>query len=115
MTELTLLTLICPPELDERLRALQDTLSAGWWVRALQESHGLAGGWRQLARRVSVDGPPVLQHFGQLDALEPPQMLPAPRVPILDKSGFQSLETRDPHAGLVVRSGGSSGKVAFIE
>ena len=56
---------------------------------------------QQLARRVSVDGPPVLQHFGQLDALEPPQMLPAPRVPILDKSGFQSLETRDPHAGLV--------------
>ena len=68
---------------------------------------------QQLARRVSVDGPPVLQHFGQLDALEPPQMLPAPRVPILDKSGFQSLETRDPHAGLVVRSGGSSGKVAY--
>lgn len=28
----------------------------------------------------------------------------APRVPILDKSGFQSLETRDPHAGLVLNA-----------
>lgn len=41
-------------ELDERLRRLQDTLSAGWWVRALRESQGLAGDWRQLARRVAL-------------------------------------------------------------
>lgn len=68
---------------------------------------------QQLARRVSVDGPELLRHFGQLDALEPPQMLPAPHAPILDKSGFQALEARDPRAGLVVRSGGSSGKVAY--
>ncbi len=51
---------------------------------------------QQLARRVSVDGPPVLQHFGQLDALEPPQMLPAPRVPILDKERLSVARSARP-------------------
>jgi phenylacetate-coenzyme A ligase PaaK-like adenylate-forming protein len=71
---------------------------------------------QQLVRRVSVDGPEALRHFGQLDALEPPLCLPVPQVPILDKPGFQSLrddQGEDLLAGLVVRSGGSSGKVAY--
>ncbi len=40
-------------ELDDRLRRLQDTLSAGWWMRALQESQSMAGDWHQLARRIA--------------------------------------------------------------
>lgn len=68
---------------------------------------------QQFARRISVDGPAALQHYGQIDALEPPQHLPAPQAPILSKSDFQALDMRDPQAGLVVRSGGSSGKVAY--
>ena len=41
-------------ELDERLRQLQDTLTAGWWLRALQESQALTSDWRRLARRVAL-------------------------------------------------------------
>lgn len=40
-------------ELDDRIRRLQDTLSAGWWLRALQESQSLAGDWHLLSRRVA--------------------------------------------------------------
>ncbi|WP_169457990.1 acyl-CoA reductase [Ottowia thiooxydans] len=72
---------------------------------------------QQLTRRVSFDGPEALHYFGHLDALEPPQLVPPPSAPVLDKSGFQALgqtaQERDPHAGLIVRSGGSSGKVAY--
>jgi len=68
---------------------------------------------QQFARRVSVDGPEALLRHGQIDALEPPQALPPPEAPILSKSGFQSLDASDPQAGIVVRSGGSSGKVAY--
>jgi hypothetical protein len=41
-------------ELDQRLRQLQDTLTVGWWMRALQESQALSSDWRQLARRVAL-------------------------------------------------------------
>lgn len=68
---------------------------------------------QQLARRISVDGPDALRHFGQIDMLQAPEALPPPHAPILDKTGFQALDTTDPQAGLVVRSGGSSGKVAY--
>lgn len=68
---------------------------------------------QQFCRRVSVDGPDFLREYGQLDALEPVQPLPIPAAPILDKDGFLALDTHDPSAGLVVRSGGSSGKTAY--
>lgn len=68
---------------------------------------------QQLARRVSVDGPALLQDHGQIDALEVPETMPPPQAPILDKAGFQALEGVDPRAGVIVRSGGSSGKIAY--
>lgn len=71
---------------------------------------------QQLTRRVSVDGGAALQHVGRIDMLLPPALEPIPSVPILDKSGFQALEESAPgnaRTGLIVRSGGSSGQVAY--
>ncbi|WP_186764605.1 acyl-CoA reductase [Comamonas flocculans] len=68
---------------------------------------------QQLARRVSVDGPELLREHGQIDALEAPERMPPPAAPILSKAGFQALEGVDPKAGVIVRSGGSSGKIAY--
>lgn len=70
---------------------------------------------QHLARRVSVDGPPALACVGSLDALEPPAALRPPAVPVMDKAAFQALSLAhdDPLTGLVVRSGGSSGQVAY--
>ena len=69
---------------------------------------------QHLSRRVSVDGTPALALIGSLDTLEAQARVRAPAVPIMGKSAFQALsETDDPLTGIVVRSGGSSGKVAY--
>lgn len=69
---------------------------------------------QHLSRRVSVDGPASLALVGSLDALEAPVAQHVPAVPIMDKAAFQQLShTDDPLTGLVVRSGGSSGKVTY--
>lgn len=69
---------------------------------------------QHLSRRVSVDGPPALAWVGSLDALEAPATLRVPAVGIMDKAAFQVLsQDDDPLTGLVVRSGGSSGQVAY--
>ena len=69
---------------------------------------------QHLSRRVSVDGTPALALIGSLDALEAPARMQVPAVPIMDKTAFQALsETDDPLTGIVVRSGGSSGKIAY--
>ena len=69
---------------------------------------------QHLSRRVSVDGPAALALVGSFDALEAPVHLQVPAVPILDKSAFQALsEIDNPLTGVVVRSGGSSGKIAY--
>ncbi len=72
---------------------------------------------QQLARRVSVDGGEALLPIGCIDALEKQPEEAIPQAPILDKSGFQALGNSqsgpDPQAGLVVRSGGSSGQIAY--
>ena len=41
-------------EVDESLWALQGTLSAGFWVKALDESEALTQDWRTLASRVAL-------------------------------------------------------------
>lgn len=72
---------------------------------------------QQLARRVSVDGGADLAYVGCLDTLTAQVPDVIPRVDILDKDGFQALGdsglAQDPKAGLLVRSGGSSGKTAY--
>ena len=68
---------------------------------------------QQLARRVSVDAGPALATVGNMDELAPPLAEKPAAVAILDKTGFQALGQSDPKAGLIVRSGGSSGQIAY--
>lgn len=68
---------------------------------------------QQLARRVSVDAGPALSSVGNMDELSAPLPEKPAQVPILDKAGFQALGQSDPKAGLIVRSGGSSGQTAY--
>lgn len=65
-------------ELDQRLRQLQDTLTAGWWLRALQESQALTNDWRQLARRVA------LRQINAGSSLEAHQLLMEQAVQVMD-------------------------------
>jgi hypothetical protein len=65
-------------ELDESLRRLQDTLSAGWWMRALQESQSLMSDWHRLARRV------VLRQIAAGDSLNAHQLLQEQAVQVMD-------------------------------
>jgi hypothetical protein len=65
-------------ELDQRLRDLQDTLTAGWWMRALQETQSLAGDWRQLARLVA------LRQINPADSLDAHQLLMEQAVQVMD-------------------------------
>jgi hypothetical protein len=65
-------------ELDERLRRLQDTLSAGWWMRALQESQSMAGDWHDLARRVG------LRKINASDSQDAHQLLMEQAVQVMD-------------------------------
>lgn len=68
---------------------------------------------QQLSRRVSVDTGSVLAQVGNMDELAPPMPEVPPSAPILDKTGFQNLGQADAAAGLIVRSGGSSGQIAY--
>ncbi|GAA5231703.1 hypothetical protein FOZ76_11815 [Verticiella sediminum] len=70
---------------------------------------------QHLTRRVSVDGPGSLADVGSFAQFEPaPMLAPAPGTPILTKAGFQALGQDDTApTGLLVRSGGSSGQVAY--
>jgi hypothetical protein len=65
-------------ELDERLRHLQDTLGAGWWVRALRESQSLSADWQVLARRVS------LRQVNPAVSVEAHQLLMEQAVQVMD-------------------------------
>lgn len=65
-------------ELDDRLRLLQDTLTAGWWVRALRESQSLSADWQALARRIALR---QLQPEANLDAH---QLLMEQAVQVMD-------------------------------
>lgn len=68
---------------------------------------------QQLSRRVSVDAGSALAQVGNMDELAPTMAEAPPAVPILDKTGFQALGQNDAGAGLIVRSGGSSGQIAY--
>lgn len=65
-------------ELEQRLRDLQDTLTAGWWIRALQESQSLAADWRQLTRRV------MLRQINAQGSLQAHQLLAEQAVQVMD-------------------------------
>ncbi|MGC9456345.1 MAG: acyl-CoA reductase [Halothiobacillaceae bacterium] len=67
----------------------------------------------QLARRVSVDGPPELAGVGAISELEGRMSSPPPGEPVLDKASFQARSTAVKNADLTFQSGGSSGKTVF--
>lgn len=84
-------------ELEQRLRDLQDTLTAGWWIRALQECQSLAADWRQLTRRV------LLRQINAPDSLHAHQLLSEQAVQVMDlvqataPSGAGKLVARAAH------------------
>ncbi len=65
-------------EVDDALWALQGTLSAGYWVKALHESDALTQDWRQLASRVA------LRQVQVADSLASHQLLLEQAVQVMD-------------------------------
>lgn len=73
---------------------------------------------QQMMRRVSVDMDGDFSQIGSFAQLAPPVMtVDSQSTPIMDKTDFQQLtdQNQDPHTGLIVRSGGSSGKTAYSQ
>jgi hypothetical protein len=68
-------------DVDERLRMLQNTLSSGWWMRALQESQSMLHDWHQLARRVT------LRQGSAAESLAAHQLLIEQAVQVMDLLG----------------------------
>ena len=65
-------------DVDDALWALQGTLSAGYWVKALRESDTLVQDWRQLAHRVA------LRQVQVADSLAGHQLLVEQAVQVMD-------------------------------
>ena len=65
-------------DVDDALWALQGTLSAGYWVKALRESDTLVQDWRQLAHRVA------LRQVQVADSLASHQLLVEQAVQVMD-------------------------------
>ncbi|MFO7816265.1 MAG: aldehyde dehydrogenase family protein [Thermodesulfobacteriota bacterium] len=67
----------------------------------------------QLARRVSIDGPPAAEGIGTITQLEGCMESAPTETPILKKKEFQARATAVKQAHLMFQSGGSSGQTVF--
>lgn len=78
-------------DVDDALWALQGTLSAGYWVKALRESDTLVQDWRQLAHRVA------LRQVQAADSLAGHQLLVEQAVQVMDLvSAAAPAHAQDP-------------------
>ena len=86
-------------EVDDALWALQGTLSAGFWVKALRESDALTQDWRLLAGRVA------LRQVQAADSLASHQLLMEQAVQVMDLvSAAAPFSAQNPLLRLAIAS-----------
>lgn len=86
-------------EVDDALWALQGTLSAGFWVKALRESDALTQDWRLLAGRVA------LRQVQAADSLASHQLLMEQAVQVMDLvSAAAPVSAQNPLLRLAIAS-----------